>query len=234
MAKAFDKWTVLPHQALQKHNASLWTVEGTMPSPGVRRVMTVARLRDGRLIIHNGVALEESAMKEIEAFGTPAAIVVPNSFHRQDAKVYKDRYPNAKVYAPSAAAKKVAQVVPVDGTLEDAPKDDTVQLTHIEGCKGREGVLEVKDGEDVTVVFNDMLMNVAPTPGIVGFLVGPTGMVAVPRFAKWFLISDKSAFRSHMKRLSDQPLRRIVVSHGDMISNAPGETLTRAVHAAIG
>jgi hypothetical protein len=87
MAKAFETWTVLKHGPLEKLSDNLWRVEGTMPDPNIHRVMTIARMKDGRLFIHNAIALEEACMAEIESFGTPAVIVVPNGFHRQDAKI---------------------------------------------------------------------------------------------------------------------------------------------------
>ena len=103
MPKAFDTWQVQPHRPLEKLAENLWRVEGDLPGTGGTRVMTIARLGDGRLVIHNAIALEEPLMKEIESFGTVDAIVVPNGFHRLDSKVFKARYPNAKVYCPTAA-----------------------------------------------------------------------------------------------------------------------------------
>ena len=37
---------------------------------------------------------------------------------------------------------KVSQVVPVTGDYAEAPKDDTVELRYLDGCKNTEGVLE--------------------------------------------------------------------------------------------
>ena len=90
MAKCFETWTVLPHGPLEKLSENLWRLEGTMPNGNTKRIMTIARMKDGRLVIHNAIALEPALQSEIEAFGTPASIVVPNGFHRQDAKIYKD------------------------------------------------------------------------------------------------------------------------------------------------
>jgi hypothetical protein len=83
MAKCFETWTVLPHGPIEKLSENLWRVEGTMNDGKIKRVMTIARMKDGRLVVHNAIALEPELQAEIEAFGTPAAIVVPNGFHRQ-------------------------------------------------------------------------------------------------------------------------------------------------------
>jgi hypothetical protein len=226
MPKAFDTWQVFPHRPLEKLSENLWRVEGDLPGSRGTRVMTIARLADGRLVIHNAIALEEPLMQEIEAFGTPAAIVVPNGFHRLDSKVFKARYAKAQVFCPAAARKKVEQVVSVDGSLNDAPRDDAVRLSHLEGMKEREGVLEVRSSDGATLTFNDAICNLPKLSGPVGFFLAPTGCASVPRFTRWILLKDKTAFRGHLERLSGTPdLKRIIVSHGAMITAKPAETL---------
>jgi hypothetical protein len=232
MPKCFDHWTVLPHGPLEKLSDNLWRVEGTMPDGKTKRVMTIARMKDGRLVIHNAIALEPPLQAEIEAFGTPACIVVPNGFHRQDAKIYKDRYPSVNVYAPAKAQKKVGQVVPVSGDYDAAPKDDTVRLWHLDGCKGSEGVLEVKSADGVTIVFNDTLCNMPKMGGIAGFFLAPTGQPSVPRYSRWLLVKDKGAFTRHVNTWAKPDLKRVIVSHGAMLTDRPADML-RTVIAAL-
>jgi hypothetical protein len=232
MARVFERWTVLPHGPIEKLTENLWRVEGTMPNPKIRRVMTIARMKDGRLVIHNGIALEDGLMAEIEQFGTPAVIVVPNGFHRQDAKIYKDRYPAAAVYAPKAGLRDVEKVVPVAGDYTQAPKDDTVQLHHLEGCKGKEGVLEVRSEDGTTLVFNDMIFNIPKRRGLMGFLLAPSGRPAVPRVSKWMLLRDKAAFVEQVNRMATPNLRRVIISHGAMLTEQPRETLKQIVAEA--
>lgn len=213
--KAFSTWTVLKHKPLTKHSAHFWTVEGSMPNGSTRRVMSLARTSDGRLIIHNGVALEESAMKEIEAWGTPAFLVVPNGFHRMDARIFKDRYPSVKVLCPASQRKKVEEVVPVDGSYNDFPTDPVVGVRHMAGTKDSEGVLTVSDDSGTYAVFNDLLMNVRSRGFPRDFMVSPTGHLAVPRIARWFLAKDKQALAADLRKVAGLPnLRAVVVSHG--------------------
>src|SRR5258706_15457612 len=144
MAKPFETWTVVPQRPIEKLEPNLWRVEGDLPGAKGTRVMTLVKLASGGLLVHNAIALEEEQMKDIEAFGAPEVIIVPNGFHRLDAKVFKQRYPKANVLCPSSATKKVKQVVEVAGTLDDAPKDPNVRVFHLDGTKGHEGVVEVK------------------------------------------------------------------------------------------
>src|SRR5262245_46104947 len=116
MAKPFETWTVCPHRPIEKVTENLWRVEAQMPGAPFHRSMMVARLTDGRLVIHNGIALDEAEMKELEAWGTPAFLIVPNKGHRMDARIFKERYPGLSVVAPPSAKTKVDEIVRVDKT----------------------------------------------------------------------------------------------------------------------
>jgi hypothetical protein len=230
MVKAFETWNPLPHRPLEKLEPNLWRVEGDLPGGNGTRVMTLIKLASGGVVVHNAIALEDALMKEIEAWGTPELLVVPNGFHRLDAKVFKDRYPEVKVVAPKAAVKKVGQVVPVDGSIDEAPKDDTVRMSHLEGTKDHEAVVEVRSGPTTTLVFNDVINNLPKMGGMMGFMLAPTGRVAVPRIFRWFFIKDRPKFTAHIGRLAEHTeLKRVIVSHGEMLTEKPAESLRAAL-----
>ena len=44
-------------------------------------------------------------MRDLEAYGAPAFLIVPNDHHRLDAQIWKERYPALKVIAPDTAAR---------------------------------------------------------------------------------------------------------------------------------
>ena len=83
---------------------------------------------------------------EIDAWGKVGAIIVPNGFHRLDAQLFADRYPDAHVLCPSGAKAKVEQVVNVTGSYEDLPADGVLELQLLDGTKQREGVMIVRSG----------------------------------------------------------------------------------------
>jgi len=222
----FSTWTVLPHDPVQKLSENFWCVEGTLPDGKTRRKMSVIRLEDGSLMMHNVIALEESAMQELEAFGKPSYIVVPGAFHRQDARIWKDRYPSAKVIAPVGARKKVSDIVPVDLDYKDAPAGDSVKLNYFDGTKEKEGYVEVRSGDGTTLVINDVLCNLPKMGGLWGFFLGPTGQPSVPRFTRWFVAKDNGALGEHIERLSGTAgLRRVVLAHGANLTEKPAEAL---------
>ncbi len=56
------EWRVLAHGPAEPLAENLWRVEGALPGMSLRRVMTVAKRTDGRLVVHSAIALEEGAM----------------------------------------------------------------------------------------------------------------------------------------------------------------------------
>jgi hypothetical protein len=229
MAKAFETWTVLRHKPIEKIADNLWMVRGWMPDNRTDRVMTLARRSDGGIVVHNAIALDDEEMKRVEAFGTLGSLVVPNAFHRQDAKIYKQRYPSLRVLCPRGASKGVQAVVPVEGSYADGGEDGDVQLHHLDGVKEREGVMQVRSHDGTTLVFNDVVMNQPKLGFPIGFALGPTGRVSVPRLMRWMVVKDKQALAAHLERLAATPdLKRIIVSHGAVITEKPGDTLRAA------
>ena len=188
-------------------------------------MMTIVKLASGGLLIHNAIALEEEQMKEIEAFGKPEIVIVPSGYHRLDSKVFHKRYPDAKIVAPAGSKKKVEQVLNVNHAY-DGKIDDTVTLTHLNGLKDAEGVVEIKTDGKTTLVFNDCVNNLPKLSGLFGFLLSPTGSPAVPRITRWFMMKDGEAFKAHLNKLAETPgLTRLIVSHGKVMSDKPDEIL---------
>ena len=229
MPAAHTEWRVLPHGPIERLADNLWRVRGELPGMPLGRVMTLVRRTDGRVVVHNAIALEQPLMAEIEAWGRPSFLIVPNGWHRLDAPAFAGRYPEARVLCPAAATKRVAKVVRVDGDYRHFPIDPDVALTHLDGLGDREGVLEVRSPDGATLVFNDAIFNLPHLPGFSGLVyrwTGSTGRPRVPRIARWFMVRDRAALRAALERMAARPdLRRIIVSHGDMMTDAPAETL---------
>lgn len=229
MAAGFTSWTVLPHKPIEKLGGNLWRVTGTMSDGKVQRQMVLARLDDGRVIVHNAIALEEPEMAELDAWGEVAAIFVPNGFHRQDALIWKQRYPKAKVYAPSGAAKRVGKLVPVDGVAEDVPHDSHVRVAPLAGMPS-EAVLEVTTDGKKSLTFCDAILNMRKLGGPIGFFLAPTGEVSVPRAARWLALKDKTAFTQQIEQLAnDASVSRIMFGHGEPITENPAGALRHVV-----
>ena len=225
MPKAFGEWKVLAHGPLVELSDNLLWVQGALPGMSLKRVMVVVRLKDGRLLIHNGIALDEAERKQLEAFGQPAFLVVPNGGHRLDAPAYKHRYPALRVFAPKGARERVEQVIHVDGVYEDFPTDEVVRFETLHGVNDSEGALIVNSSDGVSVVLNDCVFNMDRKRDVLGFLFttafGSAPGPRVSRLAKLAFIKDKKALRADLERLAELPgLTRLIVAHEKVASGA--------------
>ena len=152
MPKVFTEWTVLPHRPIEKLADNLWRVSGKMGE--IQRQMVLARMADGRVVVDNAIALDDAEMAEIEAWGEPRVLIVPNGYHRQDAVIWKQRYPRSTVVAPPRGRKRIEKLMPVDLLIGEAPADDTVRIVPMDGCAS-DTLLEVRSGDAITLVFCD-------------------------------------------------------------------------------
>lgn len=223
MAKTNTTWAVHDHGPIQKLAENLWWVSGGVPKMSLKRCMTVARLADGRLVIHNAVALDDASMRELEAWGTPSFLIVPNGFHRLDAPRFKQRYPSLKLLAPQGSRGKVEEVIKVDGGYEDFPADDRVRLQTLNGTGQREGVMLVRSDDGTTVVLNDIVMNMDKKTDLIGYLMttlmGSAPGPRVSRLAKLALVSDQAALRNDLATFAAMPdLVRVIVAHEKVAS----------------
>lgn len=219
MAKAHREWSPLEHGPIEKLSENLWFVSGALPNMSLRRTMVVVRLPDGELVLHNGIALEDAARRELEAWGKPSWLVVPNAVHRLDAPAYKARYPELRVLAPSGSRAKIEDVVHVDHVYEEFPVGDgTVRFETLHGVREREGAMLVRSSDGTTVVLNDAMFNMDRKKDLLGNLItsvlGSAPGPRVSRLAKLIFVVDKTALRRDFERYAAiDDLTRVIVAH---------------------
>lgn len=218
--------------ALRVLAENLLVADGTiqMPPGPLPRRMSVARLANGDLVIFSAIALDDAGFGEVEQLGLPSFLVVPNGFHRQDAPLWKARYPGIRVVAPAGARSAVEEVVPVDDTTGDFG-DPRVRFVAVAGTKG-ESALVVQHAAGATVVVNDLIGNVQHARGVMRFILTLMGFSGrrpqVPRAFKARAIDDAGLVARQFREWADLPqLQRIIMSHGTIIDTAPAEVLRR-------
>jgi len=233
MPAILDHWKVLPHGPLTAVDDKVWTVTGTlhMPVGDFERRMCVVRLRDGRLVIWSAIALDESEMARLEAFGRPAWLVVPGDDHRMDAKIWLQRYPHLDVATPAGARDKVLEVVPVDSSAPDFDDPD-VQWITVPGTQGHEAALIVRGAKGTTLIVNDLIANLRHPHGFSGWMLKLMGFAGdepnIPAVRRMAMVKDVHALTDQLRSRSDLPeLRCILVSHGEPIVDDPRGELRR-------
>jgi hypothetical protein len=229
MSREKAQWKVVAHDPWVKLSENLWWVSGDVPGMSLKRTMTVARLQDGRLVIHNAIALDEAEMRELEALGSPAFLLVPSGVHRIDAPAYKARYPNLTVLTPLNARAKVQEVLEVDGTYDDFPRSEAVTLERIPGVDDKEGAMLVRSQDGLTVVLNDVVFNMDKKRDFLGHLfttvLGSAPGPRVSRLAKLLLVKDRTSLREQLLRYAELPeLVRLIVAHEKVATGAAAKT----------
>jgi len=230
MPKPYDDWHVLPHGELLEIDDGILTVVGhlRMPLMDLPRRMTVVRLRDWRLVIWSAIALDDTQMAKLEAYGRPAFLIVPNDHHRLDAKAWKRRYPDLEVIAPQGSRAKVEEIVAVDTSAPEFGDPD-VQFITVPGTRAHEAALVVRRASGATLVLNDLVGNIRDASGIDSWLLKITGFAGreaqIPKPVKLALVKDATALRDQLMQWTKlDPLQRILVSHGEPIERNPRQT----------
>ncbi|WP_156388967.1 hypothetical protein [Mesorhizobium sp. Root695] len=234
MPKVHETWQVEPHGRLETVATGLLTVSGEiqMPLGHFPRRMTVIGLTGDRTAIWSCIPLAESEMREIEALGDPAFLIVPGAGHRLDIKPWKLRYPQAKIVCPPGAREAVEKVVKVDSTA-DIFDDPSVRMETVPGLGEKEAALFVRRDGHTTLVVNDILANVRHPHGIGAHIMARVlgfgvDRPSTPRAARWFFVQDGKTLGAAFRKWSKDPdLERIIVSHGDVIANKPRKVLER-------
>lgn len=231
MTKPFKQWTVLPHGKLSEIDENILTVVGQlhMPLADLPRRMTIARLKDARLVVFSAISLDEDEMASLEEYGRPAFLIVPSDIHRLDAKTWKDRYPAMQVVTPEGSRAKVEEVVPVDSVTPKFDDPNVIFIT-VPGTRRREAALLIHTHTGTTLVLNDLVGNIRGEAGFGGWLLRIAGFAGdeaqIPRVVKMAMVEDKNALRAQLLQWADIPsLQRILVSHGSVIGEDPRQTL---------
>jgi hypothetical protein len=227
-------WTVLSHGPIERLEENLRAVEAALPRGAVRRRMSIVRLADGQLVFLNAVPLEPGAMAELERWGEPAFLVVPNRLHRLDLHAWKARYPRCAIVCPRPAAPHVAAIVAVDGDLDALPRDRALRSEALDGTRSAEPVLAVTSGSRTSLLFGDAVMNLPHLPGLEGLLlrlIGSTGGPRVTLPARVIQVADRRALAAHLARLAETPgLARLVPSHGAIVDDDAAGVLRAVAH----
>lgn len=195
--------------------------------------MIVVRDDQQRLLLHSAIALDPQRLSELEGLGALTWLVVPNGHHRLDAPAYKAHYPSLTVICPSGAARRVRRVVAVDRTYEEFPANAVIHVHLPPWPTALEGVIEARDDEGTTLVFNDLLF----VPPRVGLSALPYRWLRqgaqVPWLAKRTLAPDRGELREWLLQLAQiDQLMCIVPGHGDPITEDAPAAL-RAIAAAV-
>lgn len=235
MARQPRPWIVTRHDPIEKLEDNLWSVQGDVPGVPFKRRMFIIKRSDGSLMFYAAaIPLDDPALTEVTAWGRPAILLVPHDQHMIDARAFAEKL-GLRVYGPKACEAKMRARTEIAGTIEDIPPDPNVEVVAVAGAKTGEAAVLVRSagGQRASLLLADAIMNnpkssVGMLPRLMGFAGGPK---VVPVFKMMFL-KDKAALKQQLHAWAELPgLTRVMVCHGDTISDGAGAALKAAAAA---
>jgi hypothetical protein len=223
---------IFPHTPLKALAPDLWLVQGEFPAARLPRNMLVYRFPQRKLLLHSVVALDEPEMRELEALGEPAVMVIPHWDHWAHIAAFKRRYPKMDVVCPQASIDRVSKHLKVEYSCEEYFPRHGIHYYQPPGIHPFEGVLEVPVGNGkVAVIMNDLITNVPHQPGFNGLLLRLTGSTGKPRviyFVKRDLKVQREPLRAYIASLAErQDIAMVTTSHGECLLTDVAPTLAR-------
>ena len=190
--------------------------------------MAVIRLATGGLFIWSPVALTDTLRAEIDALGTVAHIVAPNTLHHVFLSDWCRAYPQAKCHGP-AKLHKNRRDISFDTDLSDAVEtgwhDDIAQIPLTGNLITTEVVFFHRTSG--TVLFTDFLQQI-PSELLTGWrayvarIDKTTG--AEPQVPLKFRLAwcNRRAARNAVSTILNWPVERVLMAHGTpVIQDAP-------------
>lgn len=228
-----------PHGPIVELAPELRVVEGEIPPLPFTRRMSIIRLADGRLVFSDAVLLADDAMRAIEAWGTPAFVVVPGNQHTVDVPAFKERWPHivpvaARADAATIDAKLARRGLGPTADLSALPTGDVLTYETLDGGRAGETAYFVRHAVGgTTMIVNDILFNLTrPVPGFHGFmlrLMGSWGGLKVTPVGRWYGVADRRRMADHFERIAARgDIVRIVMAHGEIYDDDPAAGLMRA------
>lgn len=218
---------------MQQLADNLWTLAAAQSFLGLRlgTRMTVARLRNGSLLVHSPIALTPALKAEVDALGPVRHIVAPSQGHHLYAGEWKDAYPGALLHAAVGLSKRRKDLA-IDYELRgEAHPDwrDDFDTLFIEGAMLNETLFLHRPSR--SLIAADAIENFESSPHwptrAYLKLADLHGKPSVSRSLRPFF-RDRAAARRSIDEVLSWDFDRIVLCHGELIE-AGGRD---ALHAA--
>jgi uncharacterized protein DUF4336 len=197
--------------------------------------MAIARLSTGKAWVWSPIDLTRELAEAVEAIGPVGYIVSPNKLHHLFLPEWKDRWPNARLYAPPGLARRKKQLH-FDAELDDHP--DSSWMTDIDqvvfrGSFAMEEVVFFHRGSR-TAIFGDLIQRIpeAGANGWKGLMMRLGGLVgrhgSTPRDWRLSFLSRTAAREARQTVLAWKP-ERLLIAHGECATSGASEIIAGAL-----
>lgn len=195
--------------------------------------MTVVEAAPGELLIHSPIPLSAELVAAIEGLGEVRWIVAPNNFHHLHLPAAVEAFPDAAVYgAPGAIAKH--KEVDFTGSLDDgapAGLPESVVVFEVGGAPlVSESVFWLPD--DDSLICTDLVFNMHDPANLMTrmllWMIASGDDVYQTKTFRYLFVKDRPRFSESLSGLVERDFERLVMAHGDVVTERGAERLGRA------
>ncbi|CAM2009883.1 DUF4336 domain-containing protein [Acanthopleuribacter pedis] len=195
--------------------------------------MTVIRLKNGALLLHSPVRIDDALAAEIDTLGPVRTLIAPNCFHHLYLKDVMARYPEAKLYTAPGLAQKRPDL---DVTAEIRPGKNLPWADEIEwfplGGAAKMNEIILLHRATKTLIVTDLMFNMSKVRGpMTPWLLRAAGAWRKPAQSRvWrILTNDRGAAKASLQPVLARPFERVVMAHGDVIERDGKAHFARAL-----
>jgi hypothetical protein len=196
--------------------------------------MTVIRLRDGGLVLHSVVALDQGLRAELDALGPGRAVIAPNRAHHLFAADYPTGYPDALLFAAPGLPEKRPDLKFAEELSDEAPELWRSELQQVV-FRGVPILNEVVFYHPAThtVLFTDLVFNVpkgrfSGLTDLFFWMIGAEGRFGPHRLVRYLFVRNRAAARESAQRILQWDFDRVTLTHGDVLERGGQEAVRRA------
>jgi len=203
--------------------------------------MTLVQLPHDEILVHSPINLQRIQLSSVEALGKVKHIIAPNSTHHLFAQQWKQQFPEARLYATAALAKKRSDVkwdVLIPASTGSEPSEPLTDLFRSGGAadtastqsdvevlpiRGMPFLSEVALFHRIsrTLILTDLAFNFKPgdqsaLTHLYLKLAGGYQECCVTHPFR-LMIKDKPAFKQSLDRILLWDFDRVIMAHGDVV-----------------
>lgn len=220
------KYTYAPPREIAP---SLWVLDGTWSNQLGRR-MTVVRLRNNEVWVHNPMKLMGIDLSWLSSLGFIKGIIAPNKWHVSDLDWMAEKFPEAQICCPPSF-------------LSKHPKFQdrivfTTDVSYVTPCRELEffNVPGVRIEETIvyhpftrTLIICDLMMNVSSEGSWsqkLFYKMNNMGECCAPtRALKWIFTYDSKELLMFVEQMAALNPRRIILNHGEIFEGEGGNQI---------
>lgn len=182
--------------------------------------MTVLRQRDGGLVLHSPIPLDDDLRGELDSLGRVRHVLAPSTMHNLFLEPYAEQYQDACFWAVPEFATKYPKL------RADAVLDDSTQLSELR-CALIRGMPKINEcvvlhEPSRSLIVADLVFNFPRTDSFALKTMlrinGAYGRVAASRLFRSF-IKDRAQMRSSLDDVLDWDFDRLIVGHGEIVED---------------